>query len=63
MQDPLPSNILGRKVETHTFEHSIEWGQVVLGLAAIFIVWKGAELLGSSSSNTKTETSGEHTWG
>jgi hypothetical protein len=61
MRDPVPANISGEKVETHTFKHSIQWGQVVLGVAAIFVAWKAARLLGSGSSNTKTETSGEYT--
>jgi len=35
MQDPVPENIEGSKVETHEFIHRIDWGQVALAVAAL----------------------------
>lgn len=40
MIDPVRENIDGEMIETHSFEHRIDWGYVALGLAAIFVVWK-----------------------
>ena len=40
MRDPMPENIDGEMIETHSFENRIDWGYVALGLAAIFVMWK-----------------------
>jgi hypothetical protein len=39
MQDPVPENISGSKVESHEFVHQIQWGYVVLGFAVIVVVY------------------------
>lgn len=54
MQDPSPENIRGSKVQHHSFEHRINWGHLVIGLAAIYIA---AQLLGGRND----EDGGEHT--
>jgi len=44
MQDPLPENVTGEKVQRHVFKHEIKWGQVAIGLAAIvalYVVYSG----------------------
>lgn len=43
MRDPKPENITGQK--THSFEWSVDVGQVLLGLAVIYAAWKAAHLL------------------
>lgn len=40
MNDPLPENIEGSKSVQHVVEHRIDWGYVVLGIAAIFVVYR-----------------------
>jgi hypothetical protein len=43
MQDPLPENIDGSKVVTHSVEHSIDWGHVSIGvglMALAFVTWR-----------------------
>lgn len=46
MQDPQPENIEGMMEEVHRFEHSINWGHLVLGLAIIvFLIQFGPPLL------------------
>jgi hypothetical protein len=42
--EPLPENVAGEVVETHAFEHRVDWGHVVLGLAAIYVAWKASGL-------------------
>lgn len=43
--EPLPENVNGEVVESHAFEHRIDWGHVALGLAAIYVVWKASSLV------------------
>jgi hypothetical protein len=43
MRDPKPENITGEK--THSFEWSVDVGQVLLGLAVIYAAWKATQLL------------------
>lgn len=43
--EPLPENVSGEVVESHAFEHRVDWGHVALGLAAIYVVWKASGLL------------------
>lgn len=38
MEDPLPENIAGEKVQTHTFEHRVNWGYVAVAVAVLFVV-------------------------
>jgi type VI protein secretion system component VasF len=38
MDDPLPENIEGTKRVTHRVEHSVNWGHVMLGAAAVMVV-------------------------
>lgn len=45
MRDPKVENITGEKHVQHVVEHSVDWGHVALGLAAIFAAWKVAGLL------------------
>lgn len=51
MQDPDPENIAGRKVQKHSFEHSIRWDYVLLAVAAIYVTWKVSSRLSSSSED------------
>jgi hypothetical protein len=43
--EPLPENVAGEVVETHAFEHRVDWGHVVLGAAAIYVVWKASSVV------------------
>ena len=35
MNDPLPENIQGEKVQRHVFKHEINWGYVALAVAVV----------------------------
>lgn len=56
--EPRPENISGEKIERHVFEHSIQWGHVTLGIAAIVVAWKGAQLLGGGNDEEDAEYTG-----
>lgn len=43
--DPKPENITGEKQVQHVVEHSVDWGHVALGLAAIYALWTLGQLL------------------
>lgn len=51
MQDPQPENITGEKQVVHSVEHRINWGYVILGVAAIYVTWKARGIFSSSSSS------------
>lgn len=44
VRDPLPENVSGEVVESHEFSHKVDWGHVVIGIAVIYVVWKGSGL-------------------
>jgi len=50
MQDPTPENITGRKV--HVVNHEVNWGYVVLGIAAIYVF---AQLSGWFGGNSEED--------
>jgi len=52
MQDPKPSNIAGKKVRTHSFEHQIRWDYLLIGLVVGYTAWK---LFGGLSSSSEEE--------
>lgn len=57
MQDPMPENIDGSKVERHVFKHSIEWGHVALGIGMVVVavvVWRVAS--GESDEDDQDES-------
>jgi len=56
--EPLPENVAGEVVETHAFEHRVDWGHVVLGAAAIYVVWKGSKLLDEGNDEGDTGRTG-----
>lgn len=39
MQDPVPENIQGSKMETHEFVHRIDWGYVAVSVAALMSLY------------------------
>jgi hypothetical protein len=39
MDDPMPENIDGTKVERHTFEHRMPWGQIAIGVGLIALAY------------------------
>lgn len=55
MRDPKPENIAGQK--THSFEWSVDVGQVLLGFAVIYGAWKATQLLDGGNH----EMDGSHT--
>lgn len=52
--EPNPENVNGEKiqkeVQKHVFEHSVEWGQVMLGIAGIALIYVLYQLLIVDSS-------------
>lgn len=51
MQDPKPDNIMGEKVQRHSFEHEIRWDVLVAAVVAGFVAWKLFGGLNLSSSD------------
>jgi hypothetical protein len=52
MQDPSPSNISGEKVVSHSVEHRVNWGHVLLAVAAVYVAAKfGPPLLDATSGS------------
>lgn len=45
MQDPELANISGEKVERHVFRHEVKWGQVAVGVAVLYTVYRASRLL------------------
>jgi hypothetical protein len=58
VNDPHPENITGEKQVQHVVKHSIDWGYVVLGLAAIFALWQFGQLLEPSDDGENDEVTG-----
>ena len=56
MQDPVPENISGQKVQRHVFKHEIQWGYVALALVLVLVVWKVGPLLVGGSDDEADET-------
>lgn len=57
MRDPEPANISGEKVQRHVFKHEINWGYVILAIAAVAVAWK----LSQSVDEGNHEDDGEYT--
>lgn len=55
MKDPLPQNISGQKSVSHVVEHRVRWDYLVLGVAAVYAVWKVARALETASSEGGAE--------
>jgi hypothetical protein len=55
MQDPQPSNIAGRKVRTHSFEHTIRWDYLVAALVAAYVIWKVVQAFSATSTDSEEE--------
>lgn len=56
MRDPDPSNIAGRKIRSHSFEHQIRWDYLVIAAVAGFVAWK---LFGGVSLSSSSDHEGE----
>lgn len=49
--EPLPENISGEKRVVHRIEHNVQWGHVVLGAAAILLIYVVFDPFSSSESD------------
>lgn len=56
MQDPVPENISGQKVQRHVFKHEIQWGYVLLAVVALVALWKFGGALGGDGSDESDES-------
>lgn len=54
MQDPHPENITGSKTVSHVVEHRINWGQVALGIALIYVVWAARRAVAAHSGEEQS---------
>lgn len=61
MKDPLPENISGEKQVQHVVKHSVDWGHVALGIAAIYAMWKLGGLLQAESDEGNDEVPAGYT--
>lgn len=52
--EPEPENVSGEIVRKHSFEHRINWGYLVLGLALLYIAYHGVRLVGSAESDVES---------
>lgn len=57
MRDPDPENITGEKRHSFSWNVEVDVGQLALGIALLFLVWKGAQLLDGRND----EEDGEYT--
>jgi hypothetical protein len=57
MRDPDPSNIAGRKVESHSVEWHINLSHVIVAAGALYLVWR-LGLLTPSSDGREDEREG-----
>lgn len=55
MMEPDPSNVTGEVVRSHSFEHRVNWGHVVLGLALLYAAYHGVRLLESVESDSESD--------
>lgn len=53
--EPDPSNVSGEVVRRHSFEHQVNWGHVVLGLAILYVAYHGVRLLDSEGSDSESD--------
>lgn len=61
MNDPHPENITGEKRHSFSWNVEVDVGQLVLGLAAIFALWKFGQLLDASDDGENDEVTGGYT--
>jgi len=59
MRDPDPENIEGLKRHSFSWNVDVDLGQLALGIALIYLVWKGASLF----SEGNDEEDGGYTGG
>lgn len=59
MRDPNPENISGEKRHSFSWNVEVDVGQLALGIALLYLVWKGAALL----SEGNDEEDGGYTGG
>lgn len=57
--EPAPENVDGRVVETHSFEHRVNWSHVALALAALYVAWKASGLLANAAENDREDDEAE----
>lgn len=53
--EPDPENVSGEIVRKHSFEHQINWGQVVLGIAVLYVAYQAAKLLDTDESDSGSD--------
>lgn len=58
MRDPNPENISGEKRHSFSWNVEVDVGQLALGIALLYLVWKGAQLLSAEGND---EEDGEFT--
>lgn len=49
MRDPTPENITGEKRHSFSWNVEVDVGQLVIGVALLLLLWKGAQLLGEGN--------------
>jgi len=59
MQDPIQENIEGSKQVVHTYEHRIDWGYVIVGIAVLILAYAILRVF----SDTKEDESDEEVFG
>lgn len=56
MRDPKPENISGEKRHSFSWEIEVDVGQLLLGLAVLFVAWKLAPLFTSQNDKDEADT-------
>jgi len=55
MKDPIPENISGSKVQTHSFEHKINWSYVILGVIAVYALFQVGKIVDEGNTQGDDE--------
>lgn len=51
---PNPENVSGEVVRRHSFEHRINWGHVVMGLAVLYVAYHAVRVLDVPESDVES---------
>lgn len=55
MKDPNPENITGSKSVQHVVEHSIRWDYFMLGIVALYAIYRASGWIGTETATDQEE--------
>lgn len=54
--EPAPENVTGEVVQRHSFDHSVNWGHVILGVAALYVAHRGFRLVDGQDAGSQPDS-------